>query len=615
MNHVVSRYISRYDIQLEDAPHLPGRIEPFTTVNPYSKTLEKANNFLSLLEAPPVLHLPIRGAVAVNLVESAHEAFENRGDNLRKMEDELQSIKTNIHRLEPFCDLDAPLAELVKMEFIHCRIGRMPIDNYRQYTAFLQDDEKIILHICKRNNEYAWVVYFTPRVHRDTVDAIFSSMNFEAMPIFGMLKENSYPLAMIVYLKERISVLEKEVQTLTHQSLADTVGSTARLAIACGKVQVLYRSFAIKKHAALSQGKRIFVFVGWMPERDAKVLESEVYHDDLAVFTRYGETKDTPPIRLINPPIIRQFEFFTKLYGLPLYGEVDPTPLLAVTYTLLFGLMFGDVGHGLVLGLFGLYMHIVMKKPLGGILAVVGISAMIFGFLYGSIFGFEDILPALWRRPMTDIAGTLLFAVGVGVGLIFLSMSLHIYNAAKQGRISDLLFGANGVAGLLFYTAVLWLAFRALFWGQGFTPMVVVLAILPLIFVAFKHPITRLMNRGIDKEPTQSKETPWMFVFNTIIGLFETLLSYATNTISFVRVGAFAISHAGMMHVVLQLSQTAAGSRNLVVLLLGNIVVMVIEGLLIGIQVLRLDFYEIFSRFYTGGGRGFISSRIETNRE
>ncbi|MCL2361385.1 MAG: hypothetical protein FWC73_06190 [Defluviitaleaceae bacterium] len=603
MNHVVSRYLSRYDIQLEEAPHLPGQMEPFTTHNPYTKTLEKAEAFLELLGPAPTLHLPITRANAVNMVEAAHIAFEERGDKLRKMEDECQAIGAYIHRLEPFKSFDAPLSQLADLGFIHTRFGRMPIDNYRQYTAFLAEDEKILLHVCKKSKEYAWVVYFTPRVHRDTVDAVFSSLNFEAISLFGMLHEESYPSLLLTYWNDRRQALEIEIQALTQQSLADTVGSSQRLTIACEKVKAMHRAFAIKRHAALSRGKRIFTFVGWMPETESQALEAEIAHDDLAVFARYGETEDSPPIRLKNPPIIRQFEFFTRLYGLPVYGEVDPTPLLAVTYTLLFGLMFGDVGHGLVLGLIGLYIHLVMKKPLGGILAVVGVSAMIFGFLYGSIFGFEDLLPALWRRPMTDITGTLFFAVGVGVGLILLSMCLHMYNAAKQGRISDLLFGANGMAGLLFYSAVLWLAFRALIWGQGFTPTIVILALLPLVLVALKHPIKRL----IEKEP--STETPGMFIFNTIIGLFETLLSYATNTISFVRVGAFAISHAGMMHVVLQLSQTAAGSRNLVVLLLGNIIVMVIEGLLIGIQVLRLDFYEIFSRFYTGGGRGFTPSR------
>ena len=616
MNHVVNRYLSRYDIQLEEAPHYPGQMEPFSSINPYTHTLQKAEGFLEMFGPAPALQIDMGGSQAVNLVEEAYLAYEQRGDKLRQLEDLHKAIGAYIHRLQPFEAFDAPLNLVESLEFIHHRFGRMSTDHLRQYETFLHDDEKILLQVCKRDKEFAWVVYFTPKAHKDTVDAVFSSLHFEAIPLVApdnlSSPEPAFPPAMLKYWKGRRVALELEIAALTQQSLEDVIGSKGRLCVACDKVRAMHAAFDVKKHAALSKGRRIFTFVGWMAERDAKNLEAEIDGDDLAVFTRYGVTGDSPPISLKNPPVIRQFEFFTRLYGLPAYDEIDPTPLLAVTYTMLFGLMFGDVGHGLVLGLLGLYIHIAMGKPLGSILVIVGVSSVGFGFLYGSIFGFEDILPALWRRPMTDITATLLFAVGIGVGLIVLSMCLHMYNAAKKRLYGDLLFSANGVAGLLFYSAVLWLAYRALFGGYGLTTPVVLLAVSPLLFVAFKRPIMRFIERHGHQSARDSglPANPGMLVFNTIIELFETLLTYVTNTISFVRVGAFAISHAGMMHVVLQLSQGVAGSHNLLILILGNVVVMAIEGLLVGIQVLRLDFYEIFSRFYTGGGRGFASDRV-----
>jgi len=646
MNHVVNRYLLRYDIQLEPAPHHPGQLEPFSSLNPYTQTLQKADGFLAMFGPAPAMHIPMGTAEAVNLVEAAHMAYEQRSVKLRQLEEQRTVVEAYIHRLEPFTDFDTPLDLIESLAFIHHRFGRMSIDHFRQYEAFLQDDEKILLKICKRSNDFAWVVYFTPMTHRDAVDAVFASLHFEAIPLIapgnhtslqaqrgnsepahdidnsaiGTVAEtsSSTPADLLTYWRGRRAALEIEILTLTQQSLAEVIDSKERLCIACEKVRTLYETFDVKKHASLSKGRRIFAFVGWMAESDAKSLEEEIASDELAVFTRYGETADAPPIRLKNPPIIRQFEFFTRLYGLPVYGEIDPTPLLAVTYTLLFGLMFGDIGHGFTLALLGLYIHYAMRKPLGGILMVVGVSAMVFGFLYGSIFGFEDILPALWRRPMTDIAGTLLFAVGVGVGLIVLSMCLHMYNAAKKREFGEVLFGANGVAGLLFYSAVLWLVYRAFISGRGFTMPIVWLATLPLVLVTFKRPLMRFIEhrpgknaQTHDPDPDGKTEGLGMSIFNTIIGLFEILLAYATNTISFVRVGAFAISHAGMMHVVLQLSQGAANSHNLIILILGNVVVMAIEGLLVGIQVLRLDFYEIFSRFYTGGGRGFMSNKIK----
>jgi V/A-type H+-transporting ATPase subunit I len=116
-----------------------------------------------------------------------------------------------------------------------------------------------------------------------------------------------------------------------------------------------------------------------------------------------------------------------------------------------------------------------------------------------------------------------------------------------------------------------------------------------------KEPLTRL----IKKKKQLIKGSKVMFCVETFFEMFEVLLSYVTNTVSFVRVGAFALSHAGMMGVVHLLADTASGNPNIVVLIFGNLLVMGMEGLIVGIQVLRLEFYEIFSRFYTGGGREF----------
>ncbi|MCL1862066.1 MAG: ATPase, partial [Defluviitaleaceae bacterium] len=171
----------------------------------------------------------------------------------------------------------------------------------------------------------------------------------------------------------------------------------------------------------------------------------------------------------------------------------------------------------------------------------------------------------------------------------------------RRGRLTEFLFGANGMAGLMFYAAVIWVAMRVI-QGSAVTTVVITVTILPLIFVCFKHPLENLLSggRAIPKGDAAA------FVGRTAIELFETLLTYATNTVSFVRVGAFAVSHVSIMHVVLQLSQGAASAGGIVVLILGNILVLVIEGLLVGIQVLRLDFYELFSRFYKGTGHEFV---------
>ena len=124
----------------------------------------------------------------------------------------------------------------------------------------------------------------------------------------------------------------------------------------------------------------------------------------------------------------------------------------------------------------------------------------------------------------------------------------------------------------------------------------------PLLLMFFKEPLTAFLEK---KARTAAPGGKAMFVIQGFFELFEVLLSYFSNTLSFVRVGAFAVSHAAMMEVVLMLAGAEAGSPNWLVVVLGNLFVCGLEGLVVGIQVLRLEYYELFSRFYRGSGREF----------
>ena len=583
-------------------------MEPFTTLNPYVLTLQKAERLKKMLPPTPHIYRPMTGAQAVNMVEEATLAYDQQSEHLRELEEKLREAQDYINRLQDFTDFNTDLSVLGESEFTHFRFGRLAHAHFLQFEKFLTNDEKIVFEVIKRDTSHTWGVYLTPKPHKDTTDAVFASLKFEYINISDTClgeKHKGTPVALIDIWKGKCFYMEHEILNLTKSLISEITAQPQNLAIACEKVQSLYARFDVKKYASLSKNKRVFTFTGWMTEEEAHRLEIEIAYDELVVFSHSPEHEHPkPPTILKNPPLIRQFEFFTRLYGLPTYGELDPTPILAVTYTILFGLMFGDVGHGLSLSLLGMFIHHKWKKPLGGIMVLIGLSAFGFGFLYGSLFGNEEILPALWRRPASNITETLIFATGLGVVLITLSMALHMYNAIRQGRMADFLFGANGLAGLTFYGAALWLGIRSIVFNMPVTTPVVLVALFPLVFVAFKHPLETIMSG----KPLELKVG--VFIFNTLIEVFETLLTYATNTISFVRVGAFAISHAGMMHVVIQLSQGSAGAGSFIIFVLGNVLVMSIEGLLVGIQVLRLDFYELFSRFYAGGGRAFTSHKI-----
>ena len=290
---------------------------------------------------------------------------------------------------------------------------------------------------------------------------------------------------------------------------------------------------------------------------------------------------------------------------------MDPTWFVAITYSFIFGAMFGDAGQGLLLFIGGLLLYKLKHIDLAGIISCAGVFSTFFGLMFGSIFGFEDVIPALWLRPvdsMTTIPfiGKLntvfIVAIGFGMGIILLCMVFNIINSFKTHDVEKTWFDTNAVAGLVFYgSAVLCIG---LFVSGHAVPGGTVLAImfgLPLLLIFFKEPLTNLVEKKAEVMPKEKG----MFIVQGIFELFEVILSYFSNTLSFVRIGAFAVSHAAMMEVVLMLAGAENGSPNWIVIILGNLFVCAMEGLIVGIQVLRLEYYEMFSRFYKGSGRKF----------
>ena len=283
-----------------------------------------------------------------------------------------------------------------------------------------------------------------------------------------------------------------------------------------------------------------------------------------------------------------------------------------MTYSIIFGAMFGDVGQGLCLFIGGMLLYKFKKMNLAAIVGSCGIFSTIFGFCFGSVFGFEDVIEPLWLRP-TEAMTTLPFignlntvfvvAVALGMGLVILMMVFHIINSLRAKQLGEALFDTNGVAGLVFYGAVA--AVVVLYMTGNALPagiVLVVMFVVPLLVIACKEPLTNKLNKK--KELIEGGKG--MFVVQAFFEMFEVLLSYFSNTLSFVRIGAFAVSHAAMVQVVLMLAGAEnGGTPNIIVIIVGNLVVCGMEGLIVGIQGLRLQYYEFFSRFYKGDGREF----------
>jgi len=249
-------------------------------------------------------------------------------------------------------------------------------------------------------------------------------------------------------------------------------------------------------------------------------------------------------------------------------------------------------------------------KPVFPLLVSMALPNVI-SMLVNSLYNIVDSLFVAQINEQAMTALSLVFpiqnfvnavAIGFGMGIILLCMVFNIINSFKTHDVEKTWFDTNAVAGLVFYgflvlTVVLYMTGHK---TPGNVMLVIFLGIPVLLFV-FKEPLGNL----VEKRHKKMEGGKVMFFVQAFFELFETMLSYFSNTISYVRIGAFAVSHAAMMEVVLMLSGASAGSTNWIIFVIGNIIVCGLEGLVVGIQVLRLEYYEMFSRFYKGTGREF----------
>jgi len=314
------------------------------------------------------------------------------------------------------------------------------------------------------------------------------------------------------------------------------------------------------------------------------------------------------PVVLDNPGVLRAFQGLVTNYGYPRYGELDPTPVLALTFPLVFGIMFGDVGHGLTLALLGLLVTSRRVRALRGlaslglVLIACGIAATTFGLLYGSIFGFEEILQPLWIRPLEDIMDILLITVGIGVGLLSLGMVYNIINAALAQRWGRLLFDHYGLAGMIFYWSLIGLV-AGVFVGD----LPVSVAVLSILTVTSGLALmfAEILENLIEGQRPLVEGSFGTYLMQALFELFETVIGLLSNTLSYVRMGAFAVAHGGLSLVVFIMAEIVSPSRGAgywVVVALGNLFVIGFEGMIVGIQTLRLEYYEFFSKFFSGNG-------------
>lgn len=382
------------------------------------------------------------------------------------------------------------------------------------------------------------------------------------------------------------------------------------------EVLSLYRGLwfvnaSMKIKSSSIRGKKFIVFSGWIPKsRQNEVIENvkNITKDTCIIEVRevekvLKEDKTVQvPTKLNNPRVLSPFESLVKLYAIPKFYEIDPTIIFAFLYVLFYGMMFGDVGQGLVLLLLSAILFWKFKnfRVIAGVGIAVGISAAIFGFLYGSVFGIEEkIIPAMWTSPLHDVLRIMKVSVAIGFIVIFVGLVLNAINTVREKNILKFLLGSKGVSGIVFYTFLIGYPLYLLVFGGSFNGNLMLWGVLIPTLMFIIEAVVEAKKHG-------HRISPVTIFFE----LFEVFISFVSNTISFVRIAGFALNHTALMITFFSIANVIKGTTigdivAFFVVVFGQIFIIVFEGFIVGIQSLRLSFYEFFTKFFRGGGKAF----------
>ena len=623
MNEVLARFIALTNFHPEPASKFVDQVHGLTTLNdpnPYEDMLTQIKDMAAQMGHELVCKVVKIDEeqmqenqktldVAFNKYKQALSVKKELEDLIQENEDAM----TQMHNLE---GLDISLDDIFSCRYIKVRFGRLPLDSVEKLQYY---NKPYIFRSFNRDSVYSWCMYMTTPRYEGEVDNMFSSLYFERIRIPQFVHGEP---------EKAIENLQKEIEDdgcqLQHvDDVMHTIVSE-NSEILNDTYSILCRLntiFSARKYV-VCLGER-FSITGFVAKNDVNDV-MDVYNDmknDVEIEDRppHSDKRLTPPTKLKNGWLTRPFSFFVEMYGVPAYEDIDPTPFVAISYLLLFGIMFGDLGQGLLLSLVGWIIYRKKGYALAAIAQRIGVMSAIFGIIYGSVFGNEELLNPFYQsvfnlegKPIEVLDASftmtlLITAVAIGVVLICICIILNIIIQLKRKNFGEALFSHNGVAGFVFYTSII-IGVAAMLSGYSLfsLPYVVLLLIVPLLLIFLKEPVIhKLQKKSLFPEGFGN------FFMVSFFELFEVILSYVSNTMSFLRVGGFVLSHAGMMLVVMTLAEMVGPSFSWLVLIFGNVFVMCMEGLIVGIQVLRLEFYEQFSRYFDGKGTPFAPIELE----
>ena len=538
-----------------------------------------------------------------------------------------------------FSNLKVSYSELEHLSFLSLRIGRIPENQFEDLKDSLEGSAVVI----KLGNDSSHVLVASSKKGRFALDAELKNHNFVALDVPADFK--GVPESALKGLEEKKADADKALEELVTEKANFAETHRAQLESLLGSFTIAVQIEDITRR--LESTELVYRITGWIP-----ASETENYMKGLDELTegriaiRAYEPFEVPsvmsgkeqvPVKLEHGKFVKSFERMIFSYGSPIYGAIDPTPFVAVFFTILFGIMFGDFGQGLFFVVAGILMALNVIK-VGGwnkfapIFISIGVSSSIMGLLTGEFFGTETVLepfaewvtgffgtphaPILHLMPSADPKSIYVmfgvFGVAVAIGFVIntCGLLLNIINNLMRKKYAEAFLGKNGLAGAVFFWYVIALVLRLVLTSHTVAVYDIVIIAVSLFFAAFAEPFERAANG----EKPLFENGFGTYIISSVVEIIEVISGYLSNTVSFVRVGAFALSHAVLNFTILTLTNMVGGPGSvggIIVLIAGNALIIVLEGMIVAIQVIRLQYYEFFSKFFHETGKEFKPFKFE----
>lgn len=640
--------------QLTDVP--PGAIEHYTvdkSDREVSETRGRIESILGIAGITPEAPLDVAKLSPVDL-ETVNKDLDKLSADMQKIRNKQRDLQNEINRLRDiehhistFGDLQRGLARGGEHTYLAVHAGTAPSGARRQIEEDLRSLPSVVVAISDQGDREALAVVTMQR-NDEEVSRVLSRHDFQTHALPDGPQELDREAMRDV--EAKIAALKAEQSSLNDRLVSMVTERGNHLLDLWANLRMNELYAQLRSH--FSHTDHAVVLSGWVPADAATHLQTAIRKiTDDRCYIEWNSAKNVEdqarrsvkaPVELRNPGFLKPFQMLVVNYAVPDYGTVDPTPFVAVSYLAMFGLMFQDVGHGAVLVLLGALGLLFTRdgatsesgmRSLFRLGIWCGAASIVTGVMFGSYFGMA-LLPPLWFDYHGIVAGhggngvyssifdILELTIYLGITIIGLGLVLNWVNLVAKRQWIDLVFDKGGILGGTMYGAGVAIAFD--FAGGGFrsleiAPLPLLLVAVPALLLFLKAPLEHAESRRSGHGEPLSLATLLWFVMEWIIELLEVFSGYLANTLSFMRVAGLGIAHVTLMMAFFQIAEMASPGPGIsllgiVILVLGNALVIALEGLSAGIQSLRLNYYEFFSKYFSGTGEAYKPVALKPSR-